>query len=187
MWESVCSQMTPIAEDSVCQKNGMYGPATGEEANFEQLMVTMLDERDKLMETIRETQAKLGDSQTKMVQLEKERDLLKVLIDSSTPKDYTFLMQELNQTKEKLSEKNEEISELKAERSNTRLLLEHLECLVARHEKSLKVTVVKRQQDQANRSGHNGVSSEYEILNALKSLFEHHKALRLYGQRGEHL
>lgn len=176
MWDSVCA-MPPIAEDSVCQRNGMSNYASGEEANFEQLMVTMLDERDKLMDTIRETQVKLGDSQNKVTQLEKERDLLKVLIDSSLPKDYTFLTQELNQTKEKLTEKNEEICELKAERSNTRLLLEHLECLVARHEKSLKVTVVKRQQDQAGHNGHNGVSSEYEVLNALKSLFEHHKAL----------
>lgn len=176
MWESVCA-MPPIAEDSVCQRNGLTNFTSGEEANFEQLMVTMLDERDKLMDAIRETQVKLSDSQTKISQIEKERDLLKVLVDSSLPKDYTCLAQELNQTKEKLAERNEEIAELKAERSNTRLLLEHLECLVARHEKSLKVTVVKRQQDQAGQNGHNGVSSEVEVLKALKSLFEHHKAL----------
>ncbi|XP_018328155.1 liprin-alpha-1 isoform X2 [Agrilus planipennis] len=169
MWNMMCDVMPTISEDSISQRSSQF---SSEDANFEQLMVSMLDERDKLMDSLRETQARLSDTEIKLTEVEKERDSLHRQIAANLPQEFATLTKELNAAREQLLEREEEISELKAERNNTRLLLEHLECLVSRHERSLRMTVVKRQT-----AAQSGVSSEVEVLKALKSLFEHHKAL----------
>ncbi|XP_037108969.1 liprin-alpha-4 isoform X4 [Syngnathus acus] len=171
----MCEVMPTINEgDSAGPPRGPGNVPNGseQEANFEQLMVNMLDERDKLLESLRETQETLIQSQTKLQAALHERDVLQRQINAALPQEFATLTKELNICREQLLEKEEEISELKAERNNTRLLLEHLECLVSRHERSLRMTVVKRQPPPPS-----GVSSEVEVLKALKSLFEHHKAL----------
>ncbi|XP_035243931.1 liprin-alpha-4 isoform X8 [Anguilla anguilla] len=168
----MCEVMPTINEgDSVSPRRGSQN-GSDSDSNFEQLMVNMLDERDKLLESLRETQETLIQSQTKLQDAQHERDILQRQINSALPQEFATLTKELNVCREQLLEKEEEISELKAERNNTRLLLEHLECLVSRHERSLRMTVVKRQAPPPS-----GVSSEVEVLKALKSLFEHHKAL----------
>ncbi|XP_059944454.1 liprin-alpha-4 isoform X4 [Mesoplodon densirostris] len=145
---------------------------TDADANFEQLMVNMLDEREKLLESLRESQETLAATQSRLQDALHERDQLQCHLNSALPQEFATLTRELSMFREQLLEREEEISELKAERNNTRLLLEHLECLVSRHERSLRMTVVKRQAQSPS-----GVSSEVEVLKALKSLFEHHKAL----------
>ncbi|XP_051884887.1 liprin-alpha-1-like isoform X2 [Pristis pectinata] len=166
----MCEVMPTISEDTLSPRGSQYGADT--EANFEQLMVNMLDERDKLLESLREAQESLALCQAKMQEAFHERDSLQRQLNTALPQEFAALTKELNVCREHLLEREEEISELKAERNNTRLLLEHLECLVSRHERSLRMTVVKRQAQSPA-----GVSSEVEVLKALKSLFEHHKAL----------
>ncbi|KAJ8299218.1 hypothetical protein KUTeg_023278 [Tegillarca granosa] len=166
----MCDVMPTISEDG---SNDRESQGSGDDANFEQLMVNMLDERDKLMETLRETQDALSLTQAKLRDIEKDKEALQAQLQSTAPQqEFASISKEVAVLREHLLEKDEEVSELKAERNNTRLLLEHLECLVSRHERSLRMTVVKRQA-----SSPAGVSSEVEVLKALKSLFEHHKAL----------
>ncbi|XP_047365844.1 liprin-alpha-1 isoform X9 [Vespa velutina] len=169
MWSAMCDVMPTIAEDSISQRSSQF---SGDDANFEQLMVSMLDERDKLMDSLRECQERVQEAETRVRELEKERDSLNRQIYANIPQELSQLTKELAAARENILQREEEISELKAERNNTRLLLEHLECLVSRHERSLRMTVVKRQA-----AAQSGVSSEVEVLKALKSLFEHHKAL----------
>ncbi|XP_077785249.1 liprin-alpha-4 isoform X2 [Podarcis muralis] len=164
----MCEVMPTISESDPMGSQ----PGSDSDANFEQLMVNMLDERDKLLETLRETRETLSVTQGRLQETVHERDQLQRQLNSALPQEFATLTRELNACREQLLEREEEISELKAERNNTRLLLEHLECLVSRHERSLRMTVVKRQAQSPS-----GVSSEVEVLKALKSLFEHHKAL----------
>ncbi|XP_063145653.1 liprin-alpha-1 isoform X1 [Candoia aspera] len=173
----MCEVMPTISEAEIPSGgNGNRGSGSplqsDTDSHFEQLMVSMLEERDRLLDTLRETQETLALTQGKLHEVGHERDSLQRQLNTALPQEFAALTKELNVCREQLLEREEEIAELKAERNNTRLLLEHLECLVSRHERSLRMTVVKRQAQSPA-----GVSSEVEVLKALKSLFEHHKAL----------
>ncbi|CAH8538495.1 unnamed protein product [Dicrocoelium dendriticum] len=168
----MCDVMPTITEDGSSSQGDHDSQASGEGTNVEDMLLSILDERDRLMENLHDAQDQLVFTQNRLNEVERERDSLTRQLSEKLPEDLSLLAKEVHRLRDQLSECEEEILELKSERNNTRLLLEHLECLVARHERSLRMTVVKR---QVNSPG--GVSSEVEVLKALKSLFEHHKAL----------
>uniref|UniRef100_A0A8C7XW81 PTPRF interacting protein alpha 3 n=1 Tax=Oryzias sinensis TaxID=183150 RepID=A0A8C7XW81_9TELE len=168
----MCEVMPTISEDGRGGGGGGSSSPAGSTGNLESLMVNMLTERERLLESLRETQESLGTAHLRLRELGHEKESLQRQLSIALPQEFAVLTKELNLCREQLLEREEEIAELKAERNNTRLLLEHLECLVSRHERSLRMTVVKRQAQSPA-----GVSSEVEVLKALKSLFEHHKAL----------
>lgn len=78
----MCDVMPTIAEDNISQRSSQF---SGEDANFEQLMVSMLDERDKLMDSLREAQERLNETEIKLTDTEKERDSLQRQINANLP------------------------------------------------------------------------------------------------------
>ena len=74
--------MPTISEDSCTDRDSIY---SGDDSNFEQLMVNMLDERDKLMETLRETRENFGESQSKLQEVERARDNLQKQLSATHP------------------------------------------------------------------------------------------------------
>lgn len=83
MWTTpMCDVMPTISEDNISNRSSQF---SGEEANFEQLMVSMLDERDKLMESLREAHDRIQDTDGKLQDTQKERDSLQRQMNANLP------------------------------------------------------------------------------------------------------
>uniref|UniRef100_A0A3Q2R360 PTPRF interacting protein alpha 2 n=1 Tax=Fundulus heteroclitus TaxID=8078 RepID=A0A3Q2R360_FUNHE len=108
----MCEVMPTISEDTALSQRGSQSSASDPDSHFEQLMVNMLDERDRLLDTLRETQESLGLAQQHLQDVMYDRDSLQRQLSSALP--------QISMCRQ-LLEKEEEISELKAERNNTRV------------------------------------------------------------------
>ena len=74
--------MPTISEDGSSDRDSIY---SGDNSNFEQLMVNMLDERDKLMEMLRETRENLAETQSKLQESERDRENCQKQLSATQP------------------------------------------------------------------------------------------------------
>ncbi|CAH0390957.1 unnamed protein product [Bemisia tabaci] len=81
MWNMMCDVMPTINED-INQRGSQFSV---DDANFEDLMVTMLKERDKMMDSLRETQDRLSETEQKLQNVVKERDSLQRQLTANLP------------------------------------------------------------------------------------------------------
>ena len=77
----MCDVMPTISEDAISQRSSQFG----DDANFEQLMVSMLDERDKLVDSLKNEQEKTAELEMRNKETEKERDALQRQINQNLP------------------------------------------------------------------------------------------------------
>uniref|UniRef100_A0A672MWB6 Liprin-alpha-2-like n=1 Tax=Sinocyclocheilus grahami TaxID=75366 RepID=A0A672MWB6_SINGR len=128
----MCEVMPTINEgDSVSSQRGSQN-GTDAESNFEQLMVNMLDERDKLLESLRETQETLIQSQTKLQDVLHERDVLQRQLNSALPQVNSPL-------KDMISHKKcflwwpRELNELQMKKKQPHMQIEKNTCKLTKH------------------------------------------------------
>ncbi|KAK3548970.1 hypothetical protein QTP70_022644, partial [Hemibagrus guttatus] len=87
--QMMCEVMPTISEAEVGSNGGGQGSGSphqsDSEGHFESLMVSMLEERDRLLDTLRETQENLGLTQGKLHEVSHERDALQRQLNSALP------------------------------------------------------------------------------------------------------
>lgn len=85
----MCEVMPTISEAEVGGNGSALGSGspvqTDSEGHFESLMVSMLEERDRLLDTLRETQENLCVTQSKLHEISHERDSLQRQLNSALP------------------------------------------------------------------------------------------------------
>nr|XP_054383411.1 liprin-alpha-2-like isoform X2 [Pongo abelii] len=87
----MCEVMPTINEDTPMSQRGSQSSGSDSDSHFEQLMVNMLDERDRLLDTLRETQESLSLAQQRLQDVIYDRDSLQRQLNSALPQDIESL------------------------------------------------------------------------------------------------
>lgn len=85
----MCEVMPTISEDTAMSQRGSQSSSSDPDSHFEQLMVNMLDERDRLLDTLRETQDSLALAQQHLQDVMYDRDSLQRQLSSALPQVHT--------------------------------------------------------------------------------------------------
>ncbi|KAL1275938.1 hypothetical protein QQF64_035561 [Cirrhinus molitorella] len=92
----MCEVMPTISEDTAMSQRGSQSSASDPDSHFEQLMVNMLDERDRLLDTLRETQESLALAQQHLQDVIYDRDSLQRQLSSALPQLVPLLSVSVN-------------------------------------------------------------------------------------------
>ncbi|KAI2665338.1 Liprin-alpha-2 [Labeo rohita] len=84
--------MPTISEDTAMSQRGSQSSASDPDSHFEQLMVNMLDERDRLLDTLRETQESLALAQQHLQDVIYDRDSLQRQLSSALPQQLKLVI-----------------------------------------------------------------------------------------------
>ncbi|RMB99701.1 hypothetical protein DUI87_23703 [Hirundo rustica rustica] len=84
----MCEVMPTINEDTPMSQRGSQSSGSDSDSHFEQLMVNMLDERDRLLDTLRETQESLSLAQQRLQDVIYDRDSLQRQLNSALPQPF---------------------------------------------------------------------------------------------------
>ncbi|KAF5396512.1 Liprin-alpha-1 [Paragonimus heterotremus] len=125
----MCDVMPTIAEDGNSSQGDRDSQASGEGTNVEDMLLSILDERDRLMENLHDAQDQLIYTQNRLTEIERERDALNRQLSEKLPEDLSLLAKEVHRLRDQLVEREEEIIELKSERNNTRVSNAYTRCL----------------------------------------------------------